>query len=147
MKVQLTETKRIYNAIKKAEHTLLKSGIHNLCDVSDFIFKLNNNGVYIFSSKKDLNDEDNIVYYVGFSTVIMDRCLTSCNTRMRGKHKEFYLHVIDNYNNTDSQLLEILLINKYKPICNTASKYNDTSTFLNSIDISDIKTIKFIYDN
>lgn len=144
---QNTDTTKKYKMYCKVEYTLLKSGVYNLLEVSDLLHSIGHTGVYIITSKPVLQEEDNIVYYVGFSNALPDRALTSCNTRMRGKHNKFYLHIIDSYNSTDSQILELLLINKYKPVYNKASKYDDTSSFLNIINLEGIKTVQFMYDN
>lgn len=130
----------------KAEYTIRYSGYSNCIELSDFIFKLNSNGVYIFSSSENMTDSDNIVYYVGFSTALCVRVLESLNTRMKDKHNNFYVHILDNYNTTDSAIIEIMLINKFAPTYNKASKYAEQSTLISSIDLSKTKKIKIKYD-
>lgn len=121
--------------------SLSKLKIKNSNEIKCFLNNIDKVGVYVLSEKETLYSGE--VYYVGFSTNLKSRILSSITERkLFNDYDCLYINVIDNFNTIDSFLLESYLINKLSPTKNKGGKYNQTSELISSIKDFKLNKIK-----
>lgn len=123
--ISLKNKIKSYNKIKRSS---LKD-IPNLEYLKYELKSCNKSGIYVFHDIE--NDNISTVFYIGYSNNLQSRVISSLSEKIDLIDKDvFYVSIIDNYNDLDSALLEIYLINKHNPILNKGYKFNQKESKL-----------------
>lgn len=128
------------------DFSLGKLHISNNEEVKVFLNNIDRIGVYILSENDNIYNGD--VFYIGFSTNLKSRILSSITERkLFNNYDHLYISVIDSFNTIDSFLLESYLINKFSPTKNKGGKYNQKSELITSVENFEISQLKCYFKN